>query len=111
MDGFVQTVAAIRALREESGGRLRVVFGTVADKSVEEVLPLLPRDAYFYWCAAAIPRAMGVEELERKARACGYEGRLCGAVSSALARAREEAGPHDLIWVTGSIFVVAEALD
>ncbi|MEY5043529.1 MAG: hypothetical protein RJA19_756 [Bacteroidota bacterium] len=111
IDGLSRTVGAVRDLVAKTGGQLHVVFGTVSDKSVEEVLPLLPSEALFYWCAASIPRAMGAEELERRARACGFEGRPFGSVSAALDCARAEAGPHDLIWVTGSIFVVAEVLD
>jgi dihydrofolate synthase/folylpolyglutamate synthase len=110
IDGLSRTVGAVRDLVATTGGLLHVVFGTVSDKSVEEVLPLLPSEALFYWCAASIPRAMGAEELERRARACGFEGRPFGSVSAALDCARAEAGPHDLIWVTGSIFVVAEVL-
>lgn len=110
IDGFSRTVEAVGALVSEAGGRLRVVFGTVGDKSVEEVLPLLPREAEYYWCAADIPRAMAAEELERRARDLGYAGRSLGSVAAALGSAREEAGPRDLIWVTGSIFVVAEVV-
>lgn len=107
VDGFARTVDAVRT--EVPGGRLRVVFGTVADKDLGEVWPGLPAEATYYWCAASIPRALAAEALAVGAEAAGLRGRACGGVAEALAAARAESQPQDLIWVTGSIFVVAEA--
>jgi dihydrofolate synthase/folylpolyglutamate synthase len=44
-------------------GTLHVVYGTVADKSLAEVFPLLPRTARWYFCAADIPRALPPSDL------------------------------------------------
>ena len=89
---------------------LHIVFGTVADKDLSGVFPLLPRAAHFYFCAADIPRALPAVELARQAQEQGLEGTTYASVAAACAAARSQAGPGSLVLITGSIFVVAEAL-
>ncbi|RTQ45715.1 bifunctional folylpolyglutamate synthase/dihydrofolate synthase [Hymenobacter gummosus] len=90
---------------------LRVVLGMVADKDLGKVLALLPREATYYFCAASIPRALPAAELAAQAAAHGLHGPVCGSVAEALAAARAEAAPEDVIFVGGSTFVVAEVPD
>jgi len=89
---------------------LHIVFGTVADKDLSGVLPLLPRAARYYFCAADIPRALPAEELARSAAEAGRAGAAYPSVDAACAAARAAAEPDALVVITGSIFVVAEAL-
>jgi len=74
------------------------------------VLPLLPRAARYYFCAADIPRALPAEELARSAAEAGRAGAAYPSVDAACAAARAAAEPDALVVITGSIFVVAEAL-
>ena len=89
---------------------LHIVFGTVSDKDLGGVFPLLPRPARYYFCAADLPRALPAEELARQAGESGLEGAAYPSVQAACAAAREAAEPDALVVITGSIFVVAEAL-
>ena len=88
--------------------RLHIVLGMVADKELGKVLALLPREATYYFCAAAIPRALPAAELAAQAAAYGLQGPVGGSVAAALGEARRQAGPQDVIFVGGSTFVVAE---
>lgn len=88
--------------------RLHLVLGMVADKDLGKVLALLPREATYYFCAAGIPRALPAAELAAQAAAFGLHGLVCGSVSEALAEARRQAAPDDVIFIGGSTFVVAE---
>ena len=79
-----------------------------AMESIDDILPLLPRNAYYIFTQASTPRALPAETLASKALAFGLEGELSPTVADALARAREIATEQDMIFIGGSNFVVAE---
>ncbi|WP_345049900.1 folylpolyglutamate synthase/dihydrofolate synthase family protein [Hymenobacter glaciei] len=90
---------------------LHLVIGTVNDKDVPAVLTLLPAEANFYFCAAAIPRALPASELAEQGRKAGLRGQAYESVTAAVAAARAAAGPHDVVFIGGSTFVVAEVAE
>ena len=90
--------------------KLHVIFGMAADKDVEKVLELLPRDATFYWTAASVRRAMPAAQLRLLAVKKNLQGNAFYTVKSAVEKARSAAKPQDAIFIGGSTFVVAEAL-
>ena len=59
---------------------------------------------------ASIPRALDVKVLAAKAAFYGLQGSIHETVPKALAAARKSAVTGDLVLVTGSTYVVAEAL-
>jgi dihydrofolate synthase/folylpolyglutamate synthase len=87
---------------------LHMVLGVVSDKDLSRILPLLPTDAHYYFCQAQIPRALPAAALQALAVDVGLQGIIVPSVREALARARSQALPEDLIFVGGSTFVVAE---
>jgi len=97
-------------LRQQSFDGLHIVWGMVGDKDAKAVLNLLPKEARYYWCKPAIPRGKGASELAEEAEQTGLMGRICESVEDALAAAKREANPEDLIFVGGSTFVVAEVI-
>ncbi|TVR78712.1 MAG: bifunctional folylpolyglutamate synthase/dihydrofolate synthase [Saprospirales bacterium] len=90
--------------------RLKIVIGLVGDKDPTPLLSLLPRDATYYFARANIPRGMDAGELKNLASKCGLSGGVYKGVEHAFIQAQNEAGPHDLVLVCGSIFTVAEVL-
>jgi len=98
----------LQMIEKQSFDRLRIVWGMVRDKDHSKVLSLLPKDAIYYFCQARIPRAMPALELQQLAARFSLQGVVVEDVNDALARARNEAGAHDFIFVGGSTFVVAE---
>lgn len=89
---------------------LHIVFGAVNDKDVPAILKLLPKKAVYYFCKAAIPRAMDEKELFRLAEKAGLKGKFFSSVKKALLSAKKNAGKNELIFIGGSTFVVAEVL-
>lgn len=89
---------------------LHIVFGMVGDKNIDEILSMLPKNARYYFCAAAIPRALPSRDLQQKAAALHLSGKCYPSVGDALMDAKQHAASEDLIFVGGSVFVVAEAL-
>ena len=89
---------------------LHVVFGVVNDKDIEDIISLLPRDAHYYLCAANVPRAMDITLLAQHFDACNLNYTTYGSVESAFNSAKKQASATDVIYVGGSLFVVAEIL-
>ena len=89
-------------------GRLFFIIGTVNDKDVNTVLSLLPKEAFYYFCQADIPRALAAESLAKQAEQHGLRGKVIHQVNAALRDARSRATENDLILISGSTFIVAE---
>lgn len=90
--------------------KLHFVFGTLNDKNLDIILPLLPKDAYYYFCKPDIPRGLDVSVLKSLASNYHLQGNSYSSVTKALIAAKENALSKDLIFVGGSTFVVAEVI-
>lgn len=97
-------------IREEAYSRLHIILGVVSDKDLTKTMTLFPKEAYYYFCAANIPRAMPEIQLMNLAASYGLEGQSYNSVRKAFQSALKKATPDDLIYVGGSTFVVAEVL-
>jgi len=91
--------------------KLHIVWGTVSDKLVEKIFPLLIQDCEYYFCAANVPRAMNADELTHLAHSYGLAGDSYQTVGKAYEAALNKAKEGDFIFVGGSTFVVAEIKD
>lgn len=90
--------------------RLICVMGFSADKDIDEILALLPRDAYYIFTQAATERAARAVDIVERALPMGLMGVAVQSVAEAMEQARNMAAENDAIFVGGSNFVVAEAL-
>lgn len=69
---------------------------------------LLPHADRILTARADHPKAIPAEALAGEIRAAGREADPCASPASALAAARAEAGPGDVVLATGSIFLAAD---
>jgi len=83
----------------------------VKDKDVHEALALFPKDAAFYFCNADIPRALPAQDLKTLANGLGLKGDAYSSVSSAVIAARLALSGNDALLITGSFFIVGEAIE
>lgn len=90
--------------------KLHVVIGTVNDKDLTKMLPLLPQTATYYYCRPDIPRGRNAEELRTEALKYNLQGLAYPSVQDAYQAALKAANDDDLVFVGGSVFVVAEVL-
>jgi len=90
--------------------QLFIIYGTVADKDISEILKILPLDAHYMWTKANIPRAMDENILKNTAFASGIPGESFSKVGNAIENAVKLASDKDLILIVGSIFIVGDAL-
>ncbi|HSW68513.1 MAG TPA: folylpolyglutamate synthase/dihydrofolate synthase family protein [Bacteroidales bacterium] len=87
---------------------LHLVLGMVADKDIPSLLEILPKNGCYYFCKPDIPRGLDQQLLADAAKATGLSGNVYNSVKEAYRVARKKATVNDLIFITGSTFVVAE---
>ena len=102
--------AVFTQLKKEQFDKLHIVFGVVSDKSLNAILTMLPTQAHYYLCAADVPRAMQVADLATEFKKNDFDFSTHLSVEAALTAAKSRASKEDLIFVGGSLFVVAEIL-
>lgn len=92
-------------------GRLVMIFGMVSNKDVEAVACLLPKDAEYIFTNARGARALAASDLARMLSVHGLRGVCTSSVKEALELYRSSALESDLVYIGGSSYVVAEALE
>lgn len=106
-DGLRSTMTQ---LRKQDADQVHIVFGSVSDKDLKKIIPLLPVDAFYYICSPDIPRAMDVDELEKLFRTNNLNTEKFSSVEAAFHGAKKKTKPSDVLYIGGSTFVVAEIL-
>jgi dihydrofolate synthase/folylpolyglutamate synthase len=92
-----------------AGRGIHLVYGSVRDKSVDEIAGLLfPRAARVTVTAPGQPRALSADALAEMTRHLAPEMDVVPEASDAVARAVEEAERDDVVFVTGSLYLVGE---
>jgi dihydrofolate synthase/folylpolyglutamate synthase len=88
-----------------------LIFGAMLDKDVRQVTEILfPIADHVIATRADNPRAASPEQIREAAARVSVEIEDAMSVSSALARAQTLAGAVGLVVVTGSIYLVGEAM-
>ena len=95
--------------------RLIMVYGVMADKDLDGIIPLMPRKAVWIAVAPDTPRSMKADALFGRLReSLPGEVLLGGCVADGLALAldlaRNGSADNTLIYIGGSTFVVSEAV-
>jgi len=90
-----------------------MVFGVMRDKAMQEITEILfPLAKHVIVTHASNPRSAGPDEIRQAAARVATSSDIEEAenVAVALDRARKVARPSGLIVVTGSIYIVGEAM-
>jgi dihydrofolate synthase/folylpolyglutamate synthase len=100
----------LKQLKDTPHQNSHFVLSFVNDKNLDEILPLFPKSAHYYFSKADIPRALDEQILQQKAQSFGLKGLPYSNIKEALKAAKENAHDDDLIFVGGSTFTVAEII-
>lgn len=98
----------LNQIQKETFNHLHIVLGVVNDKELDEVLPLFPKDATYYFCKPNIPRGLDANQLREKAFQFSLIGKTYNSVADAFNEAQNNSTKDDFIYIGGSTFVVAE---
>ncbi len=97
-------------IKKKKASKVHCVLGFANDKDLKGLLSLLPTFWKYYFCKANIPRGLNADELKQTAEKYGLLGKNYKSVRHALAAAKKSVREDEMIFVGGSIFVVAEAI-
>ena len=100
----------LNQLKKENYKKLHIILGVVSDKKLEDVLPLFPEEAIYYFCKPNIPRGLSEDFLQQKAEEFNLLGEKYSTVELAYKSALASAYQDDVIYIGGSTFVVAEVI-
>ncbi|MEM1325625.1 MAG: folylpolyglutamate synthase/dihydrofolate synthase family protein [Bacteroidota bacterium] len=103
--------SAVQFLKQMDYAQLHIVLNFSADKDLDKILPLFPEEATYYFAKADVPRGLVADQLMVAAQSHGLDGRAYANMQAALNDAKRSADEeHDLIYVGGSIYGLAEVL-
>lgn len=113
-----------KLLKKDRNSKLYIVFGVVADKDLDSIKDFLPKEGYYFFVHSTGSRSLRCDLLGRKMLDYGFKGEIVnnglvdlnivdkkGNVKDGLKKALGMAKKDDFIFVGGSTFVVAEAMD
>jgi dihydrofolate synthase/folylpolyglutamate synthase len=98
------------AYRSNHCKRLILLTGFSEDKDINPILDRMPRTAHYIFTQASPRRALPAETLAAKARERNLEGDVCPTVPDALRLLEQIAREDDFIFIGGSNFIAADAL-
>lgn len=102
---------AMQQWAEVTAEHKHILLGFVNDKDIDGALASLPKDQTYYFCAAQIPRALQTDILQEKANRIGLKGNVYPSIATALQEITNVMTEKDALLITGSFFVVGEALE
>ena len=107
--GIAEVAKQLKARTNE--GRLLCIMGFCADKDFTKMLAQMPADAHYIFTQASIRRAASLEQIEAVATSLALDFELAPTIVEALACAQKQLTDEDMLFIGGSTFVVAEALE
>jgi dihydrofolate synthase / folylpolyglutamate synthase len=97
--------------RDFKYGRLILVLGIMGDKDIDKMIKTIVSKADFViYTRPDYYRSADPAGLRDAAKPLGKPGEIIRKIPDALNRAKEMAGPQDLILICGSLFTVGEAM-
>lgn len=100
-----------RQLSKAKYNKLYCVMGLCEDKNISQILAVMPKDAHYIFTRANTRRAASAELLSEKVTAAGLDFEFCEGVVNAVNRAKSLMSSDDMLFIGGSTFVVAEAIE
>ena len=100
-----------RQINEISYNKLYLVMGFVKEREVDSLLSLFPKEASFYLSSPNVERAMPLPILKKLLKPLDLKINYFKSIPIAYQTAISNSDTDDLIFVTGSTFVVADILE
>ena len=100
-----------RQINEISYNKLYLVMGFIKEREVDSLLSLFPKEASFYLSSPNIERAMPLPILKKLLKHLDLKINYFKSIPIAYQMAVSNSDKDDLIFVTGSTFVVADILE
>ena len=89
---------------------IKMIFGTLNKIDQLKIIDILPKNFFYYFCEPKIDRFMPVEKIKFKANKNNIKFKIFKSSVSAYKEALNECDLDDIIFISGSSFVVSEIL-
>lgn len=88
-----------------------IVLGFVNDKKIDEVIPMLPSEAEFYFVKPSINRGRHPEDYENLLKKSELNYKIFDSVQEGYLSAKQNCKKYEMIFIGGSNFVVGDFLE
>ena len=105
-DAFNKIISQLESL----GKKIKMIFGTLNKIDQIKIIDILPKHFFYYFCEPKIDRFMPIEKIKNRANKNKLQFKAYQSSLNAYNDALSESDLNDLIFVTGSNFVVSEIL-
>ncbi len=95
--------ATLRIIEGELIGKLYIIYGASKDKNAAEILALFPKEAFIAASTFQNLRSKSKEDWQKLGIETIYDD-----VNIAKANILKQMNPEDLLWITGSFFLIAD---
>ncbi len=95
--------ATLPLIENECEGQLYILYGAAKDKDASEILTLFPNHAVVAACIFSNPRSKNLQEWQALGVQTVYNN-----LPQALEDIKKQMQPTDLLWVTGSFFLISD---
>ncbi|WP_185861138.1 bifunctional folylpolyglutamate synthase/dihydrofolate synthase [Blattabacterium cuenoti] len=102
-----------KQLKKESYDELHLILGFVKEKKVDQLLRYFPIESFYYFCQPNIDRKYSIHNLKKLVNKIFKNRKKINfftSVKEAFLHAKNKANDNDLIFISGSTFVVSEIL-
>ena len=106
IDAFNKIISQLESL----GKKIKMIFGTLNKIDQIKIIDILPKHFFYYFCEPKIDRFMPIEKIKNRANKNKLQFKAYQSSLNAYNDALTESDLNDLIFVTGSNFVVSEIL-
>ena len=95
-------------LKKVQKGKLHILFGASSDKNLEDILPLFPKDASYYFTVFSSNRSCTKEELIYKSRNTHLNILFFDSLEDTLIHTKTIVNKEDTLLITGSFFLISD---
>ncbi len=88
-----------------------IILGFVNDKKIDDVIPMLPAEAEFYFVKPNINRGRHPEDYEHLLKKSGLSYKIFDSVQKGYLTAKQNCKKNEMIFIGGSNFVVGDFLE
>ncbi|WP_374446332.1 folylpolyglutamate synthase/dihydrofolate synthase family protein [Epilithonimonas sp.] len=88
-----------------------IILGFVNDKKIDDVIPILPTDADYYFVKPNISRGRHPEDYENLLKKSNLNYKIHGSVQEGYLAAKQNCKKDEMIFIGGSNFVVGDFLE
>ena len=88
-----------------------IILGFVNDKKIDDVIPMLPSDAQFYFVKPSVGRGRHPEDYDNLLKKSKLNYKIFDSVQEGYVAAKQNCKKEEMIFIGGSNFVVGDFLE